>query len=495
MFLLRSLELPQILELAQHLTLNRIDFFLPSPKVLVLDLVGVPTATLIRLLHYSEIPIPTSMSQGAFSISFLNFGDNRRNGGSFNGQHFKVTCGRISALHSVPMQIRWEDIRHSCEPTIEQSNIQKWLKTEFQGSCPQKVLSINEEGTVDWYLHFHVPQKLEATFPKQVCLEGKKILVEHALPFAPVRSNISRLPVEESMHEHWKSTASLAPAQKKNRSNCIAHVENCFPSLQRVNMLQEISIKSRGLKFTGSFEASSSPFLFINGVPKVEDGLQSFVSITGGLPGTKMEPPVRVLPICPLIVLAMSGACVRLRKIQCAAAFLLCFDTLLRPGELYALRKHDFTWAGGKAVVSLRNTKTGQRKGAEDMVVCHSRIANMWLQRALAPKSDSDPLLSCSAKSLRNLFFAILEHLGIQGHFSMYSFRRGGATWHFLSGGSMEETLLRGRWQSSSTARIVLQDAAATLTHLQITLVQRSYMKQLSNMLRARSQRGVRGRQ
>ncbi len=260
--LLRSLEPPQILELAQHLTLNRIDLFLPSPKVLVLDLVGVPTATLVRVLHYSEIPIPTSMSEGAFSISFFNVGADRRGSGSSAGQRFKVTCGRITALHSVPVQIKWEDIRHLCEPTIEQSNIQKWLKDEFQGSCPQKVLSINEERTVDWYLHFQVPQKLEATFPKQVCLEGKRILVEHALPFAPVRSNISRPPVEESMQEHWRNTANLAPAQKKNRSNCIAHVEDCFPSIRRVSMLQEISVQSRGLKFTGSFEASSSPFLF-----------------------------------------------------------------------------------------------------------------------------------------------------------------------------------------------------------------------------------------
>ena len=173
---------------------------------------GVPLADILAI----ESVVRTSL--------LLNFGDNRRNGGSFNGQHFKVTCGRTSARHSVPMQIRWEDIRNYCEPTIEQSNIQQWLrlKTEFQGSCPQKVLSINEERTVDWYLHFHVPQKLEATFPKHVCLEGKKILVEHALPFAPVRSSISRPPVEESMHEHWKNTASLAPALKKNRSNCIA---------------------------------------------------------------------------------------------------------------------------------------------------------------------------------------------------------------------------------------------------------------------------------
>ena len=223
---LRSLESTQILELAQQLTLNRIDFFLPSSNVIVLDLVGVPTASLIRLLHYSEIPVPTSMMQGAFSLSFLNWGS----------------------------------------------------------SCLKKVLAINEEKTVDWYLQFQVPQKLECTFPKQVSFGKKKLLIDHALPFAPTRSNISRPPIEESMHDHWKNTASLAPAQKKNRSNCIAHLEDCFPSLQRVNMLQEISIRSRGLRIAGSFEISSTPLLFFNGVPELADGLQAFVSIVSNAP-------------------------------------------------------------------------------------------------------------------------------------------------------------------------------------------------------------------
>ncbi len=125
---------------------------------------------------------------------------------------------------------------------------------------------------------------MESTFPKQVCFEGKRILIDHALPFAPIRSNISRPPIEESMHEHWKNTASLAPAQKKHRSNCIVHMEDCFPSLQRVNMLQEIRVKSRGLRLTGSFEASASPILFFNGVPRIEDGLQTFASIASGVP-------------------------------------------------------------------------------------------------------------------------------------------------------------------------------------------------------------------
>ena len=169
------------------------------------------------------------------------------------------------------MQIKWEDIQQSCEPNIERSKIPKWLKAEFQGTCPTKVLAINEERTVDWYLQFYVPQKTELTFPRQVCFEGKRILIDNALPFAPIRSSISRPPIEESMHEHWKNTASLAP------------------DLQRVNMLQEISVKSRGLRLTGSFEASASPILFFNGVPRIEDGLLAFASIASQVTDTAAD--------------------------------------------------------------------------------------------------------------------------------------------------------------------------------------------------------------
>ena len=281
---LRSLETSQIIELAQQLTFNRINFYFSSPNILVLDLVGVSTAALVRLLHYSEIPVPTSMIQGAFSVSFINwgksYGDHGMTVDPLTLQQYKVSIGRITALHSVPMQIKWEDIQESCEPSIEQSKIPQWLKAECQGTCPSKVLAIDEERTVDWYLHFFVPQKIETTFPKQVVFEGKKILIDHALPFAPIRSSITRPPIEETMHEHWKNTASLAPDRKKHRSNCLVHDEDCFPSLQRVNMLQEISVKSRGLKLSGSFEASTTPILFLNGMPDIEDGLSAFVSIT-----------------------------------------------------------------------------------------------------------------------------------------------------------------------------------------------------------------------
>ena len=237
-----------------------------------------------RINHEIHFAWQTSMIQGAFSVSFINWGKSCGDHGMtvdpLTLQRYKVSIGRITALHSVPMQIKWEDIQESCEPSIEQSKIPQWLKAECQGTCPSKVLAIDEERTVEWYLHFFVPQKIETTFPKQVVFEGKKILIDHALPFAPIRSSITRPPIEETMHEHWKNTASLAPDRKKHRSNCLVHDEDCFPSLQRVNMLQEISVKSRGLKLSGSFEASNTPILFLNGMPDIEDGLSAFVSIT-----------------------------------------------------------------------------------------------------------------------------------------------------------------------------------------------------------------------
>ena len=188
-------------------------------------------------------------------------------------------------------------------------------------------------------------------------------------------------------------------------------------------------------------------FLFSEGYPKGfgSDGLaalQHFIpEVAGKLRHSwkllkswqRMEPPVRVLPISPLMVLAIGGACVRLGKISSAAAIMLGFDTLLRPGELYAICKNDITWARGRAVLTLKHTKTGQRKGAQEMVICHSHIANRWLYKALAGKKGCDSLLDCTPQALRNLFFGILEHLAVRGLFSMYSLRRGGATWHFFA--------------------------------------------------------------
>ena len=110
---LQSFDDAQILDLAVHLTQCRIDFYFSAPRVIVLDLNGISSATLVRLFQYAEIPIPTSMAQGAFSVSFINAGEEGYSNLNANRELIKihVIWGRISALNSVPAQIKLSDLQ------------------------------------------------------------------------------------------------------------------------------------------------------------------------------------------------------------------------------------------------------------------------------------------------------------------------------------------------------------------------------------------------
>ena len=53
-----------------------------------------------------------------------------------------------------------------------------------------------------------------------------------------------------------------------------------------------------------------------------------------------------------------------------------------------------------------------------------------------------------------------------------YSLRRGGATAHFLEHGSLDKTAVRGRWPSTKTARIYINEAVSTLAQITLTTLQ-----------------------
>ena len=71
------------------------------------------SATLVRLFQYAEIPIPTSTAQGAFSVSFINPGEDGYSNAKADRELIKinVTWGRISALSSVPAQIKLSELQ------------------------------------------------------------------------------------------------------------------------------------------------------------------------------------------------------------------------------------------------------------------------------------------------------------------------------------------------------------------------------------------------
>ena len=288
---LQSFDDAQILDLAAHLTQCRIDFHFATPRIVVLDLNGVSSATLVRLFQYAEIPIPTSITQGAFSISFINPGEDGYSNAKADRELIKinVTWGRISALSSVPAQIKLSELQKVERFQREEDDFGIWIWDVLRGTCPQKVLCFDEESNTDWYMQFHIPAKSERVLPTKLTVDEEAILVAHARPYAFLQTGSIRPPAEETMHEHWKNAARLAPSDRKGRSNFIAHVENNFASLQRIALLQEFPISHQGVSYIGTCEMSQFPILFINGDVTVDKCMCTLIENSGSFPDLQDE--------------------------------------------------------------------------------------------------------------------------------------------------------------------------------------------------------------
>ena len=274
-----------------HLTQCRIDFYFATPKIVVLDLNGVSSATLVRLFQYAEIPIPTSITQGAFSVSFINPGEDGYSNAKADRELIKihVTWGRVSALSSVPAQIKLSELQKVERFQSEDDDFASWIWDVLRGTCPQKVLCFDEESNTDWYMQFHIPTKAERVLPTKLTVDDEAILVEHARPYAFLQTGSIRPPAEETMHEHWKNAARLAPSDRKDRSNFIAHVENNFASLQRISLLQEFPVSHQGVRYIGTCEMSQFPILFINGEVTVDRCMCTLIENSGSFPDLQDE--------------------------------------------------------------------------------------------------------------------------------------------------------------------------------------------------------------
>ena len=183
----------------------------------------------------------------------------------------------------------------------------------------------------------------------------------------------------------------------------------------------------------------------------------------------KKEPPARVMPMHPLLLLGMASYIALKGYLDVAAMLLTGFDCILRSGEIYRLHVGDILFSGSKAVLNLRDTKTSQVTGYKDMVICESEQAVTLLRAACRNRRRNLPVLTVTPSKFRKLFQEAATYFGIVDRLTVYSLRRGGATWSFLQHGSMEKVLLRGRWQSTKTARIYLQDAVAGMSDLQLS--------------------------
>ena len=272
-----------------------------------------------------------------------------------------------------------------------------------------------------------------------------------------------------------------------------------YALIQITNFWQETNLEVQTIDDLDHAVGSWLEYIFFEGLPKslASDGLASLQYHLPASAGRlrfswkmvkawqRLEPPQRVIPLSPLITQAFAGACISEGFVRVGAAMLLAFDAMLRPGELYQVRIQDITFYQHQSVIALRDTKTGKRKGSSEMAMCGSAVANFWLRQAVRSVPHTNLLLDVSPVVFRRMFHNLVDHFQLSGMFAIYSFRRGGATWDFLSHKSMELTLLHGRWSSTSTARIYLQDTVATVSLLQLTPLQRAHARLAASHLHA----------
>ena len=103
-------------------------------------------------------------------------------------------------------------------------------------------------------------------------------------------------------------------------------------------------------------------------------------------------------------------------------------------------------------------------------------LATHYLRLACSQCPPRAPLWRDCGSAFRLLFRNLADHFQLDWLFAVYCLRRGGATYACLQHGSMEKTLLRGRWTSSSTARIYLQDTMATVFRFRLSPLQRAHV-------------------
>jgi integrase len=160
---------------------------------------------------------------------------------------------------------------------------------------------------------------------------------------------------------------------------------------------------------------------------------------------------------------------VRRGHTQYGVATLLAFDCLLRVSELMALRLEDIADAGDarmgseyrQTTVVIRQAKTGRNQS----VTVWSDEVKVLLRPALDARVRSPRalLFSGGAAGYRRVFKAVCAELGLSERYVPHSLRHGGATRLYLRGERIEDIMIRGRWASTTSARLYVQASKAML--------------------------------
>ncbi len=174
-----------------------------------------------------------------------------------------------------------------------------------------------------------------------------------------------------------------------------------------------------------------------------------------------------------IMALAMAGrALVHGGDHAFAISILLAFHGLLRPGELFGLRKYHFVFNsnGTSLVMALGYTKGGIRKGTMEYVVIDCALTVAVTAYFLHDKPGDFLVCNATSTQWRRRFDEATAALALQDlSLRPYSLRRGGATCLFNETSSLALCMERGRWRHSAAAQLYLVQGAAELQQMTLT--------------------------
>ena len=185
----------------------------------------------------------------------------------------------------------------------------------------------------------------------------------------------------------------------------------------------------------------------------------------------RVERPKQAPPLPYPVFLGLLGSALQFEDLELAVLLSLGFWGMLRTGEMLQLTKQQVFCGTRDLVVQLGYTKTGLRRAIDENVQVSEPIALLICKTYFEcnHKNSNEKIWSRTNKEFREAFDQLLLQLKLGTSFRPYSLRRGGATHDFRSHGSMERTLLRGRWATGAAARVYVQEGLSALTQLQIS--------------------------
>ena len=205
-------------------------------------------------------------------------------------------------------------------------------------------------------------------------------------------------------------------------------------------------------------------------------GLRRFVpSLKGHLPTSSQyysnwvrdHLPSRAVPMPWSVLKALVATAWKLQHYDLGLCLLLGFVFYLRTMEMITLRLQDIVIDSGRGqvILCLDNTKTSG-PFSQSLVIRNYRLSRI-VAFGCRQLSSYDHLWRYSVPTFRKCFTSLLCHLDLQSfRFSLYSLRRGGATFSYASSHDLNRVVLQGRWKDVKTARLYLDDARANLVRL-----------------------------